>query len=298
MIYVVVDELIPEANSNGNERLATLGFTVGFVIMLVLDNALGMTRAFERFVAVGDSTTEGVGDPYPDGSLRGWTDRLAGFLAEASPHLTYANLAVRGRQAAQIRAEQLEPALALRPDLAVVTGGTNDLLRPRVSLGEVVAHVEAMQRAFIDAGAVVVTFTLPDLSAFMPIARFVRTRLRAFNAAQLELGARTGALVADLAAEPVAADPRLWTPDRLHPNADGHARIAAAMADLLDLPGADDAWREPLPPVVPARLARVRTEIEWSGRHFAPWLLRRARGRSSGDGVVAKRPDLAPPRSA
>jgi hypothetical protein len=70
------------------------------------------------------------------------------------------------------------------------------------------------------------------------------------------------------------------------------------MADLLDLPGADDSWREPLPPTVPGRLARVRTEIEWSGRHFAPWLLRRARGRSSGDGIVAKRPDLAPPRGA
>ena len=257
-----------------------------------------MTRVFERFVAIGDSTTEGVGDPYPDGALRGWTDRLAGFLAESSPEVAYANLAVRGRQVAQIRAEQLEPALALRPDLAVVTGGTNDLLRPRVSLDEVVAHAEAMQRALIDAGAVVVTFTLPDLSAFMPIARFVRARLHAFNAAQLEVGSRTGALVADLAAEPAAADPRLWTPDRLHPNADGHARIAAAMADLLDLPGADGSWREPLPPMVPSHLARVRAEISWSGRHFAPWLLRRARGRSSGDGVVAKRPDIAPPRGA
>ncbi len=256
-----------------------------------------MTVAFERFVAIGDSTTEGVGDPYPDGSLRGWTDRLAGLIAASSPGLTYANLAIRGRLVGQIRAQQLGPALALKPDLAVVTGGTNDLLRRRVSLDDVVAHLEAMQRAFVDAGATVVTFTLPDLSAFMPLARFVRARLYAFNAAQLELGARTGALVADMASEPVAADPRLWTPDRLHPNAAGHARIAAAMADLLDLPGADASWREPLPPVTPARLARVRTEIEWSGRHFAPWLLRRARGRSSGDGVVAKRPDLSPPRA-
>jgi len=252
---------------------------------------------FTRFVAIGDSTTEGVGDPYPDGSLRGWADRLAGLLASVSPGLTYANLAVRGRQVRQIRSEQLVPALGLRPDLAVVTGGTNDLLRPRVSLDEVLSELEAMQRSLVDAGAVVITFTLPDLSGFMALARFVRSRVLAFNAAQLSLGARTGALVADLAAEPVAADPRLWTPDRLHPNPEGHARIAAAMAELLDLPGASAAWREPLPPAAVGRVARVREEMVWSGRHLAPWLLRRARGRSSGDGVVAKRPDLAPPRA-
>ena len=40
MIYVVVDELIPEAQSHGNERLATLALVAGFVVMLVLDNAL------------------------------------------------------------------------------------------------------------------------------------------------------------------------------------------------------------------------------------------------------------------
>jgi zinc transporter ZupT len=41
MIYVVVDELIPEAHAHGNERLSTPGFTGGFMVMLVLDNALG-----------------------------------------------------------------------------------------------------------------------------------------------------------------------------------------------------------------------------------------------------------------
>ena len=40
MIYVVVDELIPEAHAGGYEREATLAMIAGFVLMLVLDNAL------------------------------------------------------------------------------------------------------------------------------------------------------------------------------------------------------------------------------------------------------------------
>ena len=84
-----------------------------------------MSPRFQRYVALGDSTTEGLEDPYEDGSgYRGWADRLAEALAAANPELTYANLAIRGRKVPQIRAEQLEPALALRPDLASIVGGS------------------------------------------------------------------------------------------------------------------------------------------------------------------------------
>jgi ZIP family zinc transporter len=41
MLYVVVDELIPEAQAGGNEREATLALVVGFLLMLSLDNAFG-----------------------------------------------------------------------------------------------------------------------------------------------------------------------------------------------------------------------------------------------------------------
>jgi len=69
-------------------------------------------------------------DPLPDGSgFRGWADRLAETLAAIEPDLRYANLAVRGKLAAQVAEEQLEPALALEPDLASVLSGLNDMLR-------------------------------------------------------------------------------------------------------------------------------------------------------------------------
>lgn len=41
MIYVVVEELIPEASQGSHSNIATIGFAIGFVVMMVLDVALG-----------------------------------------------------------------------------------------------------------------------------------------------------------------------------------------------------------------------------------------------------------------
>lgn len=41
MIFVVVEELIPESQTHGNTNIATLGLMIGFVIMMVMDVALG-----------------------------------------------------------------------------------------------------------------------------------------------------------------------------------------------------------------------------------------------------------------
>lgn len=41
MIFVVVEELIPDSQTNGNTDVATLGLMVGFVIMMILEVALG-----------------------------------------------------------------------------------------------------------------------------------------------------------------------------------------------------------------------------------------------------------------
>ncbi|MGT2907157.1 ZIP family metal transporter [Streptococcus dentiloxodontae] len=41
MIFVVTEELIPESQTNGNTDIATLGLMVGFVIMMIMDVALG-----------------------------------------------------------------------------------------------------------------------------------------------------------------------------------------------------------------------------------------------------------------
>jgi lysophospholipase L1-like esterase len=249
---------------------------------------------YRRFVALGDSTTEGLVDVYPDGRFRGWADRLAERLAELEPDLRYANLAVRGKRAHQVREDQLAPALALRPDLVSLLAGLNDMLRRDCDVAAVVAELEAMVTAARAAGADVLMFTLPDPVRVNPLARAAAVRLRALNAAVRDVAARHGAFVVDLDRTPVASDPRLWALDRLHANPEGHRRIASAAAHALGLPESDESWRADFPDAF-ARPSAAAHAV-WAGRYFTPWLIRRLRGRSSGDGRVAKRPQLEPIR--
>jgi len=252
-------------------------------------------RRFERYVAIGDSTVEGLDDPDGRGGYRGWANRLAERIARGQGELRYANLAVRGRQTRQVLDEQLGPALAMKPDLAAVVAGTNDILRATFDPEAVARDIERMQRALIEAGATVFSFTLPDLTPVMPLARPLQERIRAFARALVEASARSGAVVIDFTAHPVASDPRLWSEDRLHANSLGHARIADALSHALSLPGAGPEWAAALPEGPPRGLYRaLGAELLWSRRYLLPWLWRHARGRSSGDGCRPKRPRLEP----
>ena len=250
---------------------------------------------FERFVALGDSTTEGLEDPYPDGSgYRGWADRLADRLAAVNPGITYANLAVRGRKVPQIRAEQLDPAIRLEPDLASILGGINDVLRRSLDLDRVIGDLDAMAVALSDRGATVLTFTFPDPTAVITVAAArIRARVTGFYERVRRMAAARGAVLVDLEQDGIA-HPALWCDDRLHANGEGHARIAGAAAAALGLEANAD-WRAPLPePPRSSKASRFAADAVWMGRHMTPWLIRRLRGISSGDGREAKRPDLLP----
>ncbi|MFN8112201.1 MAG: SGNH/GDSL hydrolase family protein [Solirubrobacterales bacterium] len=256
-------------------------------------------RSFLRFVALGDSTTEGLEDPYPDGrGYRGWADRLAERLAVTSPEISYANLAVRGRKVPQIRAEQLEPAIRLEPDIASVLGGINDVLRRTLDLDRVVGDLDAMTAELTANGAVVLNFTFPDPTAVITVAAArIRARVAEFNQRVREMSAARGSVRVDLEQDGVA-HPTLWCDDRLHANAAGHERIAGAAAAALGIESGRD-WAQPLP-AVPHRSAasRYAADAIWMGRHMTPWLIRRIRGVSSGDGREAKRPELLPVATA
>jgi lysophospholipase L1-like esterase len=265
--------------------------------------SLRAPRSFARYVALGDSSAEGLDDPDGAGGYRGWADRLAERLAAShgAGHrasqggVSYANLAIRGRRTRQIVVEQLAAAVAMRPDLATVFCGTNDVIAASFDLPAVAADVERLHRALIGAGATVLTFTLPDLSPVLPLARRLAPRVAALNEALRRVAAASGALLVDVAAHPVASDPRLWSDDRLHANAAGHARIAAALAQALGLPGSDASWSQPLPAPPPrSRRQRAAAEVAWLRRHFLPWAWGHLRGRSSGAGRSPKRPTMEP----
>ncbi|MGN6577054.1 MAG: SGNH/GDSL hydrolase family protein [Nocardioides sp.] len=246
-----------------------------------------------RYVAIGDSTVEGLEDPGPDGVYVGWADRLAQHLVRVHPDLLYANLAVRGLTAGEVRTTQLDRAVALRPDIAVVVAGVNDVLRPRFDAEALRTDLFAMFDALSDIGARVASFTMPDMSRVAPLAVVLRGRIESLNEIVREAGRTRGVAVADLAAEPLASDPALWHDDRLHANTEGHRRVALALAEALAVPAED--WRTPLPPAnEPSRVEVLARETGWVISHLVPWLWGRVAPRPPETPKVCKRPDLLP----
>ena len=234
--------------------------------------------------------------------MRGWSFRLAERLAaaraaagDAGPgsEFLYANLAARGATTREIVERQLPRAVAMRPQVATVFSGTNDVLRPSFDVAAFAADVLAIQRGLRAAGAIVLTFTLPDLSSLIPLARPIAPRIRAMNDAVRAACAETGTRLVDFAALPFTTDARLWNEDRIHANPAGHERIAAALAQALGLPGTDGRWREPLPASRPPGLAAAAwRELRWYGCYLLPWTLAAVRG--GGREFAGRRPTLQP----
>jgi lysophospholipase L1-like esterase len=250
------------------------------------------------FVALGDSFTEGVGDINADGTVRGWADRFAEQLAVASPGLRYANLAIRGKLLNQVVGEQVPVAAQLAPDLVSIAAGGNDLLRPKADPDELAATFEAAVASLRAAGSQVMLFTGFDPGGFALI-RLIRGKAAAFNAQLREVARKHNSLHVDLWSMRVLGDPREWCEDRLHLAADGHRRVALRACEVAGVPVAED-WREPLPPDpagAPHWLAARQQDMYWARTYAVPWLKRRLRGTSSGDGMSPKRPDLAPYRT-
>ncbi|MCZ4517811.1 SGNH/GDSL hydrolase family protein [Rhodococcus ruber] len=246
-----------------------------------------------RYVALGDSQTEGLNDGDEEMGFRGWADRLAEHMAGSDDGIAYANLAVRGRKAAQVRAEQLPAALALRPTVASVAAGVNDILRPNFDARTVAGELGAMFGALRSIDCTVITMTFPRLARPVPGRAVIARRMAELNVEIRRVAEEFGVVVIDLEQHDVASDPRLWSWDRLHLNETGHARLAAAAAYALGLPGATDAWNRPLAPLTrPHLFSRVRADLAWAGMFLAPWLARRVLRRSSGDSRTAKRPEL------
>lgn len=251
--------------------------------------------AWQSFVALGDSFTEGLDDPYPTGTgFRGWADLVAQALATRTGGFGYANLAVRGRLFDRVVSEQVPAALAMRPALVSFAAGGNDVLRRNFDPEALVRRFDATIGQIREAGAEVILFRFADLTSRLPAQRVLAPRVAILNDAVGETAERYGARLVDLWSDPEFANPALWSVDRLHLSAAGHRRVAARVLAALGME-ADPSWWQ-CPPLPPPRswLAARTADAVWAGRHLAPWLKRRITGRSSGDTVTAKRPQLAP----
>lgn len=252
----------------------------------------GFSR-FSSFVAMGDSFTEGLNDLKPDGTYRGWADRLAEILADGRPDFRYANLALRGKMLDEILTEQLPSALSIKPDLVTVCAGGNDLVVPGTDPDVLAARFESGIADLRAAGIHVVIFTGPDTKQ-MSVLNILRGKVAIYNASLWAIADRHGAQVVDLWSMHVLHDLRAWSDDRLHFTPEGHRRIAQRTAEVLGVPTAED-WREPWPETEQATwLTQRRSDLEWTKTHLLPWIGRHLRGQSMGDGLAPKRPQLAP----
>lgn len=260
-----------------------------------------------RLVCVGDSFTEGMCDDLrPDGHHLGWADRVAHALArqaaEQGDVVEYANLAIRGKLLDQVVAEQLAAAASFAPTITTFHAGPNDVLRRGTDLDDLFARYDAAVARVAASGGQVVLFTsIGRAGGTGRLAQFLADRFARFNENVRVVAERHGALVVDLEPVHVLTDRRLWHSDRLHLNADGHRRVAAAVLEELGvgdpelLVGSPGWWREPLP-LKPSTSRRddLARDAAWARDHLAPWLMRRIKGTSSGDGRDPK--DRTPTR--
>ena len=253
------------------------------------------TAGYSRYVAIGDSQTEGLWDGDDAVGLLGFADRLAALIDSIYPGLEYANLAIRGKLVADVLREQVPPALAMRPDLITVCIGMNDVIQPGRSFGRALADLENIYAALAESGATVVTTTFPNVAQFLPLGRLVSGRLARINDAIRAAADRYDFRLVDLYNAPSMRDLDTWDIDRVHASTKGHILFAAAAAEALNLPGSNHDWAVARGSATRLPFsARTYGQLRWAQEKFMPWVWRRLRGKSSADGRVPKRPLLEP----
>ncbi|WP_335979905.1 SGNH/GDSL hydrolase family protein [Streptomyces sp. CA2R106] len=193
-------------------------------------------RGALRFAVLGDSLSEGVGDPVP-GGWRGWGALLADAVGERPGAVHVVNAARSGARSGDVAGRQLAVALACRPHLASVLVGGNDTLRGAFAIDQVAADLHLTLGALRAAGADILTACLPDPGSVLrlpwPLARPLARRMAALNSVVHALSAHHGALHLHAADRPWATSPGALSADRLHPSERGHRLLAYDFHALL-----------------------------------------------------------------
>lgn len=234
--------------------------------------ATGAVRSYVRFAALGDSVTYGIGDHLPSGD-RGWASLLAAAMGETHD-VSFHKTARPGATAADMRAGQLEDALAHRPHIASLVVGLNDTMRSTWDPARVRADLMYCAQRLTEEGATLLTVRFHDHTRVFGLPHLLARPMRARIAILNEIYRRFGGLRVDLAAHPGVYDREFWSVDRLHPSELGHRVVADGFAALLHDAGL--AFESPglqLDGGVHGRLANV----QWLLIAGVPWLGRRAR---------------------
>lgn len=243
---------------------------------------------WKRYVAIGDSFSEGLDDVGTNGLYVGWADRVSEALAKQEPEFTYANLSIRGRKLDDIVNRQLPLALDMKPDLISIVGAGNDMLRPKWDPDALNKLVELGIKTARESGADVLMIGFPSMAGHSRTLGLMDRRNYELRQTQMRLRDEYDCYFADTWDARVFDDLRLWSPDRLHMSSEGHRRMAGCVLEELGL--GDSSWRVPLPPgTKPHFIEQIQHDISWFANHAGPWLQRRLQGKSSGDDLLPKR---------
>jgi len=247
---------------------------------------------FDRFIALGDSMTEGMTDEIIDGKFRGWADRVADVLGSENPKFTYVNLAIRGKLLKQVVEEQIPNALKFidgKSTLVSFHAGANDVLRPNYKPEVSLPQYERGVKELTDAGATVILFTVVDkVDGKGKSADLWHQRFSAFNENVRSVAKKYPVVLFEAKDAEFLNDRRFLAFDRLHMNAEGHRRLAQAVLAGLGKEH-DKNWRDPLPPAKKKnKIISVAITVGWILTFVIPWVWRRLRGKSSGDGRSGK----------
>ena len=232
-----------------------------------------LPQAFRHYVAIGDSLSEGLGDPVGGAQLKGWASYLADQLRAVSPSMQFTNLAVRGHTTSRALATQLDAALAAEPDLVSVFIGGNDVLFiPRFDAAHFADQLDRLVEPFVAPGVTVVLSTLPDLTACSllppPLRGALRRRVMAANEVIEDAADRHQTVLLDSWADERTRRHAMWSLDRIHPSAQGHRLIAQSVAELLGVP-TDGSLQELPRESAAATVRRHGREVVWLARHAA-----------------------------
>ena len=238
-----------------------------------------------RYVAIGDSFTEGVGDERSDGTPRGWADLTAeGWARSLGAPIHYANLAIRGKLAWPVVEEQLEAALALRPTHLSFNGGGNDMLRPSTDPEHIADAYSRVIRRCDEEGVQLIVLSGAFPASGLPMTRLISRRGDQLSDAVIgRLAYRPDIIRALNWPDRELSRPSYWAPDRLHMNIRGHHRVAARMLKALGQRVPEGWWSLP----ADVATAPVRNSV-YVREYLVPWVKRRVTKTSSGDGRAPK----------
>ena len=221
---------------------------------------------------LGDSAAYGTGDIDRNGIPYGWGYYLAKNFEDP---LVYVNFSRPGAKSVEVLKTQLPKALDYKPDIAAIIVGGNDLLRNGFSPESFYQNLRQIVSSLHELDSQILLLQLHDPTEILPIpqilARVLRRRVNAVNAATLAVAREFNSHVLHTRKIENIYDRKVWHIDRMHPSKFGHQMIAFHFREILK-----KYWNIKDIEIVAPEAKSKRESITWMLRNGTPWFFKRS----------------------